>query len=152
MWCGCGWLEPILSSTRRHRTIAGNRQLLLGNDPAKWHTSVPTYARVRYAGVYPGVDLIYYGNQRQLEYDFVVAPGADPKPIRLRFDGAKALKLDSAGSLVIAADNGEVAFHKPVVYQMAGAVTPVRRGACFNCSAITLLDSRWAAMTGQSRW
>ncbi len=102
--------------------LQGTANYILGNDPAKWHTSVPTYARVRYAGVYPGVDLIYYGNQRQLEYDFVVAPGADPKPIRLHFDGAKALKLDGAGSLVIAADNGEVAFHKPVVYQMAGAV------------------------------
>lgn len=102
--------------------LPGTANYILGNDPAKWHTGVPTYARVRYAGVYPGVDLVYYGNQRQLEYDFVVAPGADPKPIQLRFDGAKALRLDGAGNLVIAAANGEVAFEKPAVYQMAGGI------------------------------
>ena len=60
--------------------LQGTANYIVGNDPAKWHTSVPTYARVRYASVYPGVDLVYYGNQRQLEYDFVVAPGADPNP------------------------------------------------------------------------
>ena len=109
--------------------LPGTANYFLGNDPAKWHTGVPTYARVRYRGVYPGVDLVYYGNQRQLEYDFVVAPGADPKPIQLRFDGAKSLKLDGAGNLVIAAVNGEVAFQKPVIYQLAGAVRRPRGGA-----------------------
>jgi hypothetical protein len=102
--------------------LPGTANYILGNDPAKWQTGVSTYARVRYAGVYPGVDLVYYGNQRQLEYDFVVAPGADPKPIQLHFDGAKALRLDGAGNLVIAAANGEVAFEKPAVYQLAGGI------------------------------
>ena len=102
--------------------LQGIANYIVGNDPAKWHTSVPTFARVRYASVYPGVDLVYYGNQRQLEYDFVVAPGADPKPIQLHFDGAKALKLDGAGNLIIVTDDGKVAFQKPMVYQMSGAV------------------------------
>ncbi len=107
-------------------TLPGTANYFVGSDASQWHTGVPTYARVRYAGVYPGVDLVYYGNQRQLEYDFVVAAGASPKPIQLRFDGAKSLKVDGAGNLVIAAANGEVAFQKPVVYQMeAGRRRPV---------------------------
>ena len=61
----------------------GISNYFIGNDPAKWRTNVPNYAKVKYAGVYPGVDLVYYGNQGQLEYDFVVAPGADPKVITL---------------------------------------------------------------------
>jgi uncharacterized protein (TIGR03437 family) len=80
---------------------------------------VPTYAKVRYHGVYPGVDLVYYGNQRQLEYDFVVAPGADPKPIRLQFAGAKGLRLGTDGDLEVTAAGGAMTFHKPVVYQLA---------------------------------
>jgi hypothetical protein len=66
----------------------GRSNYFLGNDPGQWKTDVPNYGKVRYESVYPGVDMIYYGNQRQLEYDFVVAPGADPKRIRLSFAGA----------------------------------------------------------------
>jgi hypothetical protein len=93
---------------------------LIGNDPQKWLLHVPHYARVKYESVYPGIDLVYYGNQRRLEYDFVVAPGADPKQIRLSFDGTKSLKLDRAtGDLVIATANGaELRHHRPVIYQM----------------------------------
>ena len=74
--------------------LPGTANYFIGNDPAKWHSSVPTYAKVKYAGVYPGVDLVYYGNQRQLEYDFVVAPGAEPGAMRLHFTGQE--KLESA--------------------------------------------------------
>src|SRR5947209_9158105 len=63
--------------------LPGKTNYFVGNDPKKWRTDVPTYGKVKYEGVYPGVDLVYYGNQRQLEYDFVVAPGADPKAITL---------------------------------------------------------------------
>jgi hypothetical protein len=63
--------------------LPGIANYFIGNDATKWHANIPTYAKVRYAGVYPGVDLVYYGNQQQLEYDFVVAPGADPKQINL---------------------------------------------------------------------
>jgi hypothetical protein len=109
--------------------LPGKANYILGNDPSRWRTGVSTYARVRYAGVYPGVDLVYYGSQRQLEHDFVVAPGADPAPIRLRFEGASALKLDGTGNLRIATGSGELALQKPVVYQMAdGKRRPIRGG------------------------
>ena len=73
----------------------------LGNDPKGWRTGVPTHARIRYAGVYPGIDLVYYGNQRQLEHDFVVAPGVDPAQIRWRFEGIDNLELEPDGSLAV---------------------------------------------------
>jgi len=98
--------------------LPGTANYFIGNDPAQWHTSVPTYAKVRYTGIYPGIDLLYYGNQRQLECDFVVAPGVDPKPIRLRFAGARELHLAADGDLVVTAANGGLAFHKPLVYQI----------------------------------
>ncbi len=87
-----------------------------GNDPAKWRTGVPTFARVHYRSVYPGIDMVYYGNQRRLEHDFVVAPGADPKRIRLAVDGA-VTRIDSNGELVLGIVGGEVRMLKPVVYQ-----------------------------------
>ena len=106
--------------------LPGSSNYFLGNDPAKWRSDIPNYAKVRYAGVYPGVDLVYYGNQQQLEYDFVVAPGASAEPIRLRFAGARGLKLDGDGNLAIVAANGSIAFRKPVVFQnLNGARVPV---------------------------
>ena len=83
----------------------------------KWVTGTPNFARVRYREIYPGIDLAFYGNQGQLEYDFVVAPGASPKAIRLQFDGVDGMHLDRAGDLVLNAANGEVRQHKPIVYQ-----------------------------------
>jgi hypothetical protein len=97
---------------------------------------VPNYARVKYANVYPGVDLVYYGNQRQLEYDFVVQPGADPRRIRLALPSAAnlrdkpAVRSDRNGDLVVSTSGGEVRFHKPVVYQPGtgdGALSRVAR-------------------------
>jgi hypothetical protein len=93
---------------------------LLGKDPARWHTGVPHYARVRYEEVYPGIDLVYRGNQRQLEYDFVVAPGADPKRIRLAFEGADRLTIGPRGELVLHTPHGDLVQHPPVVYQERG--------------------------------
>jgi hypothetical protein len=97
--------------------LPGKSNYLIGNDSSKWHTNVPTYGKVKYSGVYPGVDLVYYGNQQQLEYDFIVAPGASAKPVRLHFAGASQLKLNSDGDLAVIAANGQISFHKPVVYQ-----------------------------------
>jgi hypothetical protein len=102
--------------------LPGTANYFIGNDPAQWHSGVPTFAKVQYAGVYPGIDLLYYGNQQQLEYDFVVAPGASPKPIRLQFVGAKKLDLTADGDLTVTAANGQIAFHKPVVYQVRDGV------------------------------
>jgi uncharacterized repeat protein (TIGR01451 family) len=95
----------------------------IGNDPSQWHTRVANYEKVRYTGVYPGVDLVYYGNQKQLEYDFVVNPGADPGAIGVAFgggaDGSKKipLSINRDGDLVATLNAGAVSFHKPVVYQ-----------------------------------
>ena len=89
----------------------------MGNDPKKWHTDVPAYSKVKYAGIYPGVDLMFYGNRRELEYDFVVAPGADPKSIALNVEGARKMHLDAHGNLLLDVIGGEVKFKKPDVYQ-----------------------------------
>ncbi len=72
--------------------LPGKSHYFFGTDPAQWHTNIPTYAKVKYENVYPGVDLVYYGNQQQLEYDFVVAPGADPTVIRLAFGSVGAVR------------------------------------------------------------
>jgi hypothetical protein len=88
-----------------------------GSDPKNWHTDIPAYARVKYAGIYPGVDLVFYGNQRRLEYDFVVAPGADPNAIRLKIDGAKKMRVNSRGDLVLSVAGGQVELQKPLIYQ-----------------------------------
>lgn len=106
--------NPPISGTDRLPTRV---DYFIGNDPKKWHTDVPSYARVKYTEVYPGVDLVFYGNQRQLEYDFVVSPGADPKAIALRVDGARKMRINSRGDLVLSVSSGEVEFQKPVVYQ-----------------------------------
>lgn len=89
-----------------------------GSDPKQWTTDVPNYAKVKYEQVYPGIDLIFYGNPQQLEYDFVVAPGADPKQIRLSFDGAKKMKIEENGDVALATDAGEVRQRKPVIFQL----------------------------------
>ncbi|MEP7341654.1 MAG: SBBP repeat-containing protein [Acidobacteriota bacterium] len=88
-----------------------------GDDPARWRVNVPNYAKAEYQDVYPGVNLVYYGNQGQLEYDFIVSPGTDPGQIRLAFDGAKSLKLDANGDLIVCMPGGEMRQHRPVVYQ-----------------------------------
>src|SRR5437763_8295160 len=89
----------------------------IGNDPHKWHTGLANYAKVPYRNVYPGVDLIYYGNQRQLEYDFVVSPGADPDKILLAFDGVEKATLDRSGDLVMHTTAGDLRWHRPIAYQ-----------------------------------
>jgi hypothetical protein len=126
---------------RGRHELPGKVNHIIGNDPKKWRTNVPTYAQVGYRNVYPGVDLVYYGNQGgQLEYDFVVAPGADPSSILLAVDAAgrvgskqKAVgsgqsKIDSNGDLVMQIDgDDEVRLHKPVVYQPEAGSSPVTR-------------------------
>lgn len=97
--------------------LPGKANYFIGNDAKKWHTNVPTYAQVELPDVYPGVDLVYYGNQQQLENDFIVAPGADPSSITIGFDGIEKLFLDAEGNLLLASKDGEVRFQKPLVYQ-----------------------------------
>ena len=90
----------------------------VGSDRTKWHTDVPSYGRVKYTDIYPGVDLVFYGNQRQLEYDFVVAPGADPRAIHLNLQGARELRINARGDVVLKVPGGEVLLQKPLVYQI----------------------------------
>jgi hypothetical protein len=97
--------------------LAGTSNYFIGNDPAKWRTNVPTYAKVKYEGIYSGIDLVYYGTQRQLEYDFIVAPGADPHRIVFEVRGAKRIRKDAQGELVFKTDEDEIRWHRPVVYQ-----------------------------------
>jgi hypothetical protein len=89
----------------------------IGRDPKKWHTNVLTYARIRYRNVYPGIDLVYYGNHRSLEYDFDLAPGADPTQIQFEAKGADALNLDSAGNLLLTKGTSQLRLRPPVLYQ-----------------------------------
>ncbi|MGA3299687.1 MAG: SBBP repeat-containing protein, partial [Candidatus Acidiferrales bacterium] len=108
--------NPSAQITGLDRT-ATQINYFMGNDPNKWHTDVPAYSKVKYAGIYPGVDLMFYGNRRELEYDFVVAPGADPKSIALNVEGARKIHLDAHGNLLLDVIGGEVKFKKPDVYQ-----------------------------------
>lgn len=107
-------------------SVSGSEQLasrsnyFLGNDPAKWRRDVPQFARVRYAQVYPGVDLVYYGHQGRLEYDFEVAPGAKPEQIGLKIEGAQGLHLSANGGLVAETASGKVQWNAPEVYQRSG--------------------------------
>jgi hypothetical protein len=103
--------------------LAARSNYFIGNDPSQWHTDVAQYARVAYQNVYPGIDLTYHGtSQQELEYDFTVTPGADPGAIRLQFQGADAVQLDSAGNLDLHTASGDVVQHAPVLYQEVGGV------------------------------
>ena len=97
--------------------LPGISNYFIGNDPAKWRTDVPHYARIQYEGVYPGIDLVWYGNQRQLEYDFVVAPGADAEQIQVAYEGVESLKVEAGGELVLRTALGELRQQQPRVYQ-----------------------------------
>jgi hypothetical protein len=97
--------------------LPGRSNYFIGRDATKWRTDVAQFGRVRYGDVYPGIDLIYYGTQRKLEYDFVVHPGANPSKIELAFTGADALVLDASGNLIVRSAAGEMKHNKPVVYQ-----------------------------------
>lgn len=109
--------------------LPGKVNYLIGNDPRAWHTSIPIYSRVRSAQVYPGVDLVFHGSERQLEYDFVVSPGADPNRVLLRVTGAKQIELDQSGDLVLHTANTEFRMHKPVIYQPVGSERRLVQGA-----------------------
>jgi len=97
--------------------LPGKSNYLIGNDPKRWQTDIPNFARVRYDEVWPGVDAVFYGAQQRLEYDFVIAPGADPRAIRLSFEGAKKISVDASGDLILRLAESELRQRKPVVYQ-----------------------------------
>jgi hypothetical protein len=96
----------------------GTVNRFIGADAGRWRAGISTYGKVRYTSVYPGVDAVYYGNQQHLEYDFELDAGIDPAVIRLRFDGARDLRIDGHGDLVLRAAGGEIRQPKPFVYQV----------------------------------
>jgi hypothetical protein len=129
--------------------LPGVVSYFLGDDPQKWQAGIHTYGKVRYTQIYPGVDLVFYGNQRQLEYDFVVAPGADAGEIAWQIDGAHAT-VDAEGNLILSAANGPASFKKPILYQMDDDKRS-RLMARSPWRAIRSV-SGWAATTTLSRW
>jgi hypothetical protein len=98
-------------------SLPGLVNYYIGGDQKNWHTGIKQYSSVAYRDVYPGVNMVFHGAQRQLEFDFVVCPGADPKAIALDFQGARKLDTDSSGNLVLNSSAGDVVLHKPVAYQ-----------------------------------
>jgi hypothetical protein len=98
--------------------LEGKVNYLIGSDQDRWQTDIPTYGRVRYNEIYPGIDLVYYGNQRQLEYDFVIAPGMDAGRIAFEFSGAERVEIDEkTGDLLMTVGEKVVRQHKPLGYQ-----------------------------------
>ncbi len=97
--------------------LPGVTNYYIGNDPSKWQQGIKQYSGVTYREVYPGVNVAYHGQQRQLEFDFVVAPKASPAPINLAFNGASKISTDGDGNLVLSSSAGDVLLHKPVAYQ-----------------------------------
>ena len=97
--------------------LPGRSHYLIGNDPARWRAGVPQYGRVKYSQVYPGVDLVFYGNQRHAQFDFIVAAGADPNRIRLAFQGVQGLDIDESGDCILRHPAGRMRLAKPILYQ-----------------------------------
>jgi hypothetical protein len=134
--------SPVISGVS---TLPGTTNYFRGNDPRRWFTRVPNYEKVLYRGVYPGVDLLYYGNQRQLEYDFMLAPHANPAGIKLHIDvtGSGAtekqhhrqprswarhrLQISSEGDLLVAAGGHEIRLRRPALYQTAASGASPKR-------------------------
>jgi hypothetical protein len=102
-----------------------------GNNPAVWRVGIPNYAKVRYEGIYPGVDLIFYGNRRALECDFVVAPGSDPRRIRLQIEGSEHTKMGPDGRIVITKSTTDVHLEPPYIYQDKNGVRETVLGSYY---------------------
>ena len=123
-------IQATLLGSNAAANLTGLEQLqtksnyFIGNDPQKWKTNVTNYAKVKSSGVYPGVDLVFYGNQKLLEYDFTVSPGADPNAIALGFEGVTGMRVDEKGDLILRTNAGEIRQTRPIVYQQ---INDVRR-------------------------
>src|SRR5437763_1721334 len=112
VWLGANPAPEVVPENE----LPGKSNYFVG-DPVSWRTGLPTYGAVRYRAVYPGIDAVYHGEQQQLEYDFAIAPGADPARIHLAFEGADSLEIDRGGNLLLHTLAGDVRHHKPIAYQ-----------------------------------
>jgi hypothetical protein len=99
------------------RPLPGRINYLIGRDPARWHTGLPTYGQVRYRDLFPGVDAVFFGKDGEIEYDLVLRPGTDPEKISFGLEGVQSMKLAGNGDLVLQLANGEVRHRRPMVYQ-----------------------------------
>ncbi len=99
------------------RPLPGKINYLIGRNPARWHTDLPTYGQVRYRDLFPGVDAVFFGKDGEIEYDLVLSPGTDPKKISFGLEGVQSMKLAGNGDLVLQLANGEVRHRRPMVYQ-----------------------------------
>ncbi|MFN8007716.1 MAG: SBBP repeat-containing protein [Terriglobia bacterium] len=124
----CSLLRMKLVNSNSEVQITGQESLasksnyFFGNDPSQWHKNIPNYSRIGYQQIYPGIDLSFYGNQRQLEYDFIVSPGANYKAIQFQFQGTKRIHEDADGNLVLETSAGDVTQRKPLIYQMENGI------------------------------
>jgi hypothetical protein len=108
--------KPVIRAERRQSSVSN---YFIGNDRSQWRSNVANYAAIRYEQIYPGIDWVVYGNPRQLEYDFIVAPRADPRQIELYIEGARALSVDDNGDLLVKVRGVKLRQLKPVIYQTA---------------------------------
>jgi len=97
--------------------LPGKSNYFIGNNPSNWRTNISQYSKIRYRNIYPGIDLVYYGNQRQLEYDLIVAPGRSSRQIRMSFEGTQKIAVDSGGNLLLTTKVGDIQLRKPFAYQ-----------------------------------
>jgi hypothetical protein len=101
--------------------LPGKSNYLRGNNPTAWHAGIANFGRIRYSQLWPGVDLVFYGNGEHLEHDFLVAPGADPRRIVFTLRGAQTIKTSPEGDLLVDLGQGLVTFKKPVAYQQTAS-------------------------------
>ena len=125
MRLAAGNIRPRLLAARE---LPGKSHYIRGSNPALWRTNVPQYEQVKYEGIYPGVDLVFHGRQRRIEFDFIVAPGASPANIVFSFQGVEQLDLDALGNLVLQRSTGALRLEKPVIYQEAGGIKKTTAG------------------------
>jgi hypothetical protein len=125
--------------------LPGATNYLVGSDPAKWHSGIPNFERVKYSSLYPGVDLEFYGTNGRLEYDIDVAPGANPNAVKMRIEGAERLALDHAGNLVASVGGESAMLGKPLAYQEIDGVRHAVKAnfALQGASGVTLALGRY---------
>jgi hypothetical protein len=123
------------ASVAGERELAGKANYFIGNDRAKWRPNVPTFEQVRYSNVYAGVDQIFYGSGRELEYDFIVRPGVDPAVIAVQFTGAESAEIEDSGDLVLSLDGEKIRQQRPVIYQEVNGERRIVEGRYIRRSA-----------------
>ena len=106
--------DPVVTGVDRQQTLSN---YFVGGDSSQWQTGIANFSRVKYQDLYAGIDAVFYGNQRQMEYDFNIAPGADPGQIQWQIDGADGLGIDDAGNLLIHTAGSDLVEKAPAIYQ-----------------------------------